>query len=66
MASITLASIKKFIKQRDLERVKFTGVREPPTVSVKDWPRTMEAIEEYLQQFRDTTGVLSNTPHYQR
>jgi len=57
IASITLASIRKFIKQRDLERVKFTGVREPPTASVKDWPRTMEGIEEYLQQFRGTTGV---------
>jgi len=30
---------------------------EPPTVNAKDWPRTMESIEEYLQQFRGTTGV---------
>ena len=57
IASITLASIRKFIKQRDLERVSSTSVREPPTVNVKDWPRTMEGIEEYLQQFRGTTGV---------
>ena len=56
-ASITLSNVRRLSKQRDLEKVKFTGTREPPTVNSKDWPRTMEAIEEYLQQFRGTSGV---------
>lgn len=55
--SITLSEVRKLSKQRDLEKVKSTDTRQPPTVNLKDWPRTMEAIEEYLQQFRGTTGV---------
>jgi len=57
VALITLSNVRNLTKQRDLERQKVTDAREPPTVNTKDWPRTMEAIEEYLQQFRGTTGV---------
>ena len=54
--SITLSNVRKLSKQRDLEKVKSTDTRQPPTVNLKDWLRTMEAIEEYLQQFSGTLG----------
>jgi len=58
VAQITLINIRKLSKQRDKEKMKkVTDPFESPTVNTKDWPRTMEFIEEYLQQFRGTTGA---------
>jgi len=54
VASITLASIRKFIKQRDLERVKFTGVRESPTVNVL---RTGRGLWKQSKSICSNSGV---------
>ena len=54
MASITLASIRKFIKQRVLERVKFTGVRESPTVNVL---RTGRGLWKQSKSICNNSGV---------
>ena len=57
IASITLSNVRALTKLRNIEKQPVKNTSEHPTVIVKDWPRTMEAIEEYLQQFRGTTGV---------
>ena len=57
IAFITLSNVRALTKQRNIEKQTVKDTMEPPTVNAKDWPRTMESIEEYLQQFRGTTGV---------
>ena len=48
IASITLSNVRALIKLRNIEKQPVKNTSEHPTVIVKDWPRTMEAIEEYL------------------
>lgn len=56
IGSITLANIRLLMKQRDTEK-DHTDPDTQPKIDGKDWPKTIEAIEEYLRQFRGTNGV---------
>ena len=56
---IDLAGIRRLVKQRDTEEG-HTDPDIPPKISIKDWPATMEAVEEYLRQFRGQNGVPLN------
>ena len=57
IASITLNNVRALTKLRNIEKQTVKNTSEPPTFNTKYWQRTMEPIEEYLQQFRGTTGV---------
>eukprot|EP00804_Cyclotella_cryptica_P015125 CCRYP_000688-RA/>CCRYP_000688-RA protein AED:0.22 eAED:0.24 QI:0/0/0/0.8/1/1/5/0/1053 len=56
VGEITLTNVRKLIKQRDTER-NHTDPDTPPMIDSKDWPKTMEAVEEYLRQFRGVNDV---------
>eukprot|EP00804_Cyclotella_cryptica_P003089 CCRYP_006074-RA/>CCRYP_006074-RA protein AED:0.29 eAED:0.04 QI:0/0/0/0.75/0.33/0.5/4/0/1079 len=56
VGEITLTNVCKLIKQRDTER-NHTDPDTPPMIDSKDWPKTMEAVEEYLRQFRGVNDV---------
>jgi hypothetical protein len=56
VGEITLTNVRKLIKQRDTER-NHTDPDTPPVIDCKDWPKTMEAVEEYLRQFRGVNDV---------
>jgi hypothetical protein len=53
---ITLANICVLMKQRDTEN-NHADPDTPPKIDRRDWPKTIEAIEEYLRQFRGTNGI---------
>ena len=56
VGEITLTNVRKLIKQRDTKR-NHTDPDTPPMIDSKDWPKTMEAVEEYLRQFRGVNDV---------
>ena len=56
LRDFTLASIRRLTKQREAE-TQSVSPEQPPKLNPKDWPKMFEAIEEYLRQFRGTTGV---------
>ena len=56
IGDITLTNVCKLIKQRDTEK-NHTGPDTTPAIDSKDWPKTMEAVEEYLRQFRGVNDV---------
>ena len=53
---ITLASIRRLVKQQETEK-NHTDPDVLPTIDADDWPKTMEAVEEYLRQFRGVEGT---------
>ena len=57
VGEITLTNVRKLIKQRDTER-NHTDPDTPPVIDCKDWPKTMEAVEEYLRQFCRDNDVM--------
>jgi hypothetical protein len=56
IGDITLTNVRKLIKQRDTEK-NHTDPDTTPAIDSKDWPKTMEAVEEYLRQFRGVNDV---------
>lgn len=55
VGSITLAAVRKLVKQRETENSHTDP--DTPAIDSKDWPKTIEAVEEYLRQFRGINGV---------
>ena len=47
VANITLESIRSTRELREFES-SYSNPDDPPTIHTKDWPKTMESIEEYL------------------
>uniref|UniRef100_A0A7S2SL59 Uncharacterized protein n=1 Tax=Eucampia antarctica TaxID=49252 RepID=A0A7S2SL59_9STRA len=56
LGNITLSSIRKLINQRDTEK-SHVDPETLPKIDACDWPKTIEAVEEYLRQFRGLNGV---------
>ena len=56
IARITLVAIRRLVKQQETEK-NHTDPDSPPTIDADDWPKTMEAVEEYLRQFRGVDGT---------
>ena len=56
IGDITLTNVRKLIKQCDTEK-NHTDHNTSPVINSKDWPKTMEAVEEYLRQFRGVNDV---------
>ena len=56
VADITLTNVCKLIKQCDSEE-NHNNPYTPPIIDSKDWPKTIEAVEEYLRQFRGANDV---------
>lgn len=50
VANITLDSIRTLREQRDYES-SYKAPDDPPTINAKDWPKTMESIQEYLRSY---------------
>ena len=55
-ADITLASVRSTRHLRDLEAQRGDDEPKEPTIDPKDWPKTIEAIEEY---FRSSYGITN-------
>ena len=54
-AAVTLVAVKKMKPQQQLE----ANVKDPttaPTVDFKNWPKTMENLEQYFRQHRGVDG----------
>jgi hypothetical protein len=50
MANITLDSIRTLHELRDYKS-SYKSPDNPPTINAKDWPKTMESIQEYLRSY---------------
>jgi len=54
---VTLTEVRKLSRQREVEsKTKDTGA-DAPKLNSKDWPKTIEGLEEYLATFRGVTGA---------
>lgn len=53
---ITLVNVRALIGLR-LSEEKYKDPKDKPKISNKDWPKTMEAIEEYLRAYHGETGI---------
>ena len=51
-----MTNVHKLIKQCDTKR-NHTDPDTLPMIVSKDWPKAMEAVEEYLRQFRGVNDV---------
>jgi hypothetical protein len=56
IGEITSTNVCKLIKQHDTEK-NHTNPDTLPAIDSKDWPKTMEAVEEYLRQFCEVNDV---------
>ena len=50
VASITLETIRALRELRDFE-LTYKAPDDPPSINAKDWPKTMESIQEYLRSY---------------
>ena len=55
-AHITLPNVRRIRELRTTEE-KHKDPEEGPTIDAKDWPKTMEAIVEYLRSYLGETGI---------
>lgn len=55
-AEITLVNIRTLRELRDSE-IAYEAPTEYPTINVKDWPKTIEAIREFLRIFLGETKI---------
>lgn len=55
-ANIMLTSIRSLVKQRDCKK-NHRDPDTPPKMDARDWPKTMESIEEHLRQFWGLNGT---------
>ena len=55
-ADITIANTRS-VREMKLTEENHENPSDPPTISHKDWPKTMEAIEEYLRNYLGETGI---------
>ena len=53
---ITIANTRS-VREMKLTEENHENPSDPPTISHKDWPKTMEAIEEYLRNYLGETGI---------
>ena len=56
-ASITLVSVREYKEYRNSETSQ-ENPKETPIINYNNWPKTMEAILEYLRSCPDTTKIL--------
>jgi hypothetical protein len=50
VASITLDTIRALRELRDFEST-YRALDDPPSINAKDWPKTMESVQEYLRSY---------------
>jgi hypothetical protein len=55
-AEITLVNVRALIGLR-LSEENHKDPKDKPKIANKDWPKTMEAIEEYLRAYHGETGI---------
>jgi hypothetical protein len=53
---IALVNVRALVGLR-LSEEKYKDPKEKPKISNKDWPKTMEVIEEYLRAYHGETGI---------
>jgi hypothetical protein len=56
IGDITLNNVCKLIKQCDTEK-NHTDPDTSPVTDSKDWQKSMDAVEEYLRQFRGVNDL---------
>ena len=56
ITDVTLANVRAFREQR-LSESKHENSDKRPTMDVKDWPKNMEALQEFLRAQRGETGI---------
>jgi hypothetical protein len=55
VADLTLENVRSIIELKDTEEA--NKPPEAPTISSKDWPRTMESILDYFRSYLGETGI---------
>ena len=55
--NVTLAGVRKFSSQREMEEYATEGSVATPMVYIKDWSNMLEVVEEYLRTFYGANGT---------
>ena len=55
--NVTLAGVSKLAGQHEMEEYAMEGSVITPMVHTKDWPKTLESVEEYLFTFCGVNGT---------